>query len=245
MISALKKALYKKQNCYKNNYRGITLRMAHHKKITATLALTLLTAAGLAGCGGSNEGQTGGSGNAAAGKQVTIKVSNWPKPNEEAKIAQYEQLMAKMKTNYPNITVDKDEWGYDVSSFLPKAASGQLPTVYETFFTETSKIIKANYAADITDTMKKYGYDKAINPDLLKMVTKDGKYYGIPKDGYVIGMLYNVNLFKEAGLLDDKGIPKFPKTYEELAETAQIIKQRPAKPECSCRRRAARAAGCS
>lgn len=230
MISESKKALYKGQGfAIRIIIGGITLRMAHNKRLTAVLSVTLLLSAGLAGCGGSNEVNIGGSGNAAAGKQVTIKVSNWPKPNEEAKIAQYEQLMEKMKTNYPEITVDKDEWGYDVSSFLPKAASGQLPTVYETFFTETSKIIKANYAADITDTMKKYGYDRAINPDLLKMVTKDGKYYGIPKDGYVIGMLYNVNLFKEAGLLDDKGIPKFPTTYEELAETAQIIKQKTGK----------------
>lgn len=76
----------------------------------------------------------------ASNKQVTIKVSNWPKPNEEAKIAQYEQVMAKMKANFPDIIVDKDEWGYDVSSFLPKAASGQLPTVYETFLQKQAKL---------------------------------------------------------------------------------------------------------
>jgi multiple sugar transport system substrate-binding protein len=215
---------------------GFTLKKGHTKKLTATLILSLLLTVGLAGCGGSNaketnNGTTGSDkGNVSETQQVTIKVSNWPKPNEEAKIKQYEQIMAQMSVNYPEITVEKDEWGYDVSSFLPKAASGQLPTLYETYFTETSKIINANYAADITDMMKEYGYDKAINPDLLKMVTKDGKYYGIPKDGYNIAMMYNINLFKEAGLVDENGAPKFPKTYEELATTAQTIKEKTGKP---------------
>ncbi|OME82229.1 hypothetical protein BK120_16355 [Paenibacillus sp. FSL A5-0031] len=162
-------------------------------------------------------------------KPTTIKVSNWPKPNEEAQVKIYTDYVAKMKEKYPLITVDKDEWGYDVSSFLPKAASGELPTVYETFFTEADKIIKANYAADITDIMTKNEFDKALNPDLLKLVQKDGKYYGIPKDGYVMGLMYNVNLFKQAGLVDDKGVPNFPKTYEELAQTAKTIKEKTGK----------------
>ncbi|MFC5404139.1 ABC transporter substrate-binding protein [Cohnella soli] len=163
-------------------------------------------------------------------KPVTIKISNWPKPNDEAQVKVYDALAASMKEKYPYINIVKDEWGYDVSSFLPKAASGELPTVYETFFTEADKIIKANYAADITDIMTKTAIDKALNPELLKLVQKDGKYYGIPKDGYVMGMMYNVNLFKQAGLVDDKGIPKFPKTYEELAQTAQVIKEKTGKP---------------
>lgn len=195
----------------------------------------------IAGCSGGNKGEptatNGNNGSSqtsepsgeAEAKPVTIKVSNWPKPNEETQVKVYEEFVAKMKEKYPTITVDKDEWGYDVSSFLPKAASGQLPTVYETFFTEADKIIKANYAADITDKLKSSGFEAALNPDLLKLVEKDGKYYGIPKDGYVMGLMYNVNLFKEAGLLDDKGIPQIPKTYEELAETAKTIKEKTGK----------------
>lgn len=77
--------------------------------------------------------------------------------------------------------------------------------------------------------MTKNEFDKALNPDLLKLVQKDGKYYGIPKDGYVMGLMYNVNLFKQAGLVDDKGVPNFPKTYEELAQTAKTIKEKTGK----------------
>jgi len=162
-------------------------------------------------------------------EDVTIKISNWPKPNDEANLLIYKQYLEAMNAQYPNVKVETDEWGYDVNSFLPKAASGQLPTLYETYFTETDKIINARYAADITKVMKEKGYADAINPELLELVEKDGSYYGIPKDAYVVGMIYNVDLFKQAGLVDDKGVPQFPKTYEELALTAQQIKEKTGK----------------
>lgn len=214
------------------------MRLFHGKALTLTMVAGLLSLT-LSGCGGTRAPEAGSTAPAASAattasvsaeaKPVTIKVSNWPKPNDEAQVTLYESYAAKMQEKYSYITLERDEWGYDVSSFLPKAASGQLPTVYETFFTEADKIIKASYAADITALMKQYGFDKAINPDLLKMVERDGKYYGIPKDGYVMGLMYNVDLFKQAGLVDDKGVPKFPKTYEELAITAQTIKQKTGK----------------
>lgn len=160
---------------------------------------------------------------------VTVKIGNWPKPNDEAATQLFADLESKMNEKYPYVTIEKDEWGYDVVSFLPKAVSGQLPTLYDTFYTEADKIIKANYSADITEMMKKYGYDQGINPELLKLVERDGQYFGLPKDGYVIGMMYNMNVLKEAGLVDANGVPIFPKTYEELAQTAVQIKEKTGK----------------
>lgn len=175
--------------------------------------------------------QTSGSEPSAEEPQpVTIKIGNWPKPNDDAATQLFTDLEKKMNEKYPYVTIERDEWGYDVVSFLPKAVSGQLPTLYDSFYTEADKIIKANYSADITDMMKKYGFDTGINPELLKLVERDGKYYGLPKDGYVIGVMYNLNVFKEAGLLDENGVPKFPKTYEELAQTAVAIKEKTGKP---------------
>lgn len=215
--------------------------MNKRKKWHWSLAMMCATAMIVTGCGGNsnNEGQgtpspspTSASSEAPGDEgpgPVTIKISNWPKPNEEAQVKIYDEYMAKMAQNYPHITIQKDEWGYEVSSFLPKAASGELPNIYETHFTEAGKIIKANYSADITEQLVSSGMEEAINPELLELVKKDGKYYGIPKDAYVVGMMYNVNLFKEAGLLDGNGVPIFPKTYQELAETAKTIKEKTGK----------------
>jgi len=218
-------------------------------KLGLSLVWLTLIALLLAACSGGNGKETsspssapsGASGSPSASpsadpepsnaepQPVTIKIGNWPKPNDEANEKIFADLEAKMKAQYPYVTIEKDEWGYDVVSFLPKAVSGQLPTLYDSFYTEADKIIKANYSADITDMMQKYGFDTGINPDLLKLVERDGKYYGLPKDGYVIGMMYNLNVLKEAGLLDASGVPVFPKTYEELAQTAVTIKEKTGK----------------
>lgn len=173
----------------------------------------------------SNSGSAGAS---EAPKKVVFDNGDWVKDDDE-RLPQFQAWKQKLETEYPNITVKPDYYPYDVNTFLPKAESGQLPNMFSTYFTEPVKIINAGYAADITSYMTKYGYDKAVNPDMLALVTKDGKIYGVPDSGYYMGIWYNVNLFKQAGLLDDKGVPKFPKTYEELAETAKAIKDKTGK----------------
>ncbi|MEG1779294.1 MAG: extracellular solute-binding protein, partial [Oscillospiraceae bacterium] len=135
----------------------------------------------------------------------------------------------KMKKLYPNITVTPDNWVYTVDSFLPKASSNQLPTVYNTWFTDVQKIVDAGYAADITEYMQKNGYIDAISDQTKKMVSKDGKYYGIPTDAYAMGLFINMNLFKQAGLVNPDGTPIIPQTYEELAKTAATIKEKTGK----------------
>lgn len=200
--------------------------------MSLTLMLTLTAGCGKSGSEGQSAAAPSGTVNASTPSDqqdpITITVSNWPKETDAGyQIAQSQLEIFKEK--YPYITLKTDEWTYDVNSFLPKAASGQLPTVYTTWFTEIQKILDAGYSADITDVMKKYNLDKDLNPDMLALVKRDGKYYGLPSSGYVMGMWYNVNLFREAGLLDEKGVPLFPKTYDELAETAKIIKDRTGK----------------
>ncbi|MCG8568676.1 MAG: extracellular solute-binding protein, partial [Spirochaetes bacterium] len=158
-------------------------------------------------------------------KRVTISVSSWPRENQPDQRELYAQFQKIMLKKY-NIEVIGDEYQYAVDSFLPKAASKSLPTMYETWFTETQKIIDNGFAADISSHLKKEGWDKEINQQLLPVISKNGKLYGVARDGYHQGLVCNVNLFKKAGLVDEDGIPLAPKTYEELIQTAKIIKEK-------------------
>lgn len=165
---------------------------------------------------------------AAENTPVTITIGSWPTP-ESSDYETHQGYIATMKEKYPYITIETSEYVYSVDTFLPLAASGQLPTLYSTYYTETNKIIEAGYAADITEVVKQNGYDAAINPDLLSLVTSGDRIYGIPVTAYSMGLWYNVSLWKEAGLVDENGVPVFPKTYEELARDCQIIKERTGK----------------
>lgn len=204
------------------------------KKVISCLLAGAMAASMLAGCasdGGTqseNTSNSGSSQSSAATEKVSIKIGGWP-TQENEQYETYQGYLEKMKELYPEIEIIPDEYSYEVDTFLPKAASGQLPNLYLTWFTEIDKIINAGYAEDITESLDRNGLTDAINPELMEQVEADGKYYGIPQSVYSMSMMYNVNIFKEAGLVDENGVPEFPTTWEEVAETAVEIQEKTGK----------------
>lgn len=160
---------------------------------------------------------------------VTITIGNWPQQQEEEELELYEQYTARMNELHPEITIETDTWQYDANSFLPKAEAGQLPNLFVTWFTEPRRIISGGYAADLTAAMEEYDYVNAINPDMLDLVESDGRYYGVPISGYVLGLQFNLTVMDEAGMLNNDGTPQKPGTWQELAEMAQEIRERTGK----------------
>lgn len=175
---------------------------------------------------GTQPGQSGDGSGGTSGDAITITVRGKPKENDTAGQEILAKRLEDMKAKYPNITVDVIDFPYDVNTFLPKAAAGQLPTLYNTYFTEANKIISQGFSMDITDLMKQWGYDTKVNPTYLEMISKDGRIYGLPTSGYAMGMWYNNVLFKEAGLVDADGYPTLPKDTDELAQMAVTIKEK-------------------
>lgn len=168
---------------------------------------------------------------ASTSGKTQISVGMWPKEKENPK--EYERFMS-MKERFeaanPDVEIIPDTWAFNLGSFLAKAASGNLPTVYEVYFTEANRVINAGYCEDLTDAVKKYGYEDKIKPAIKDIVTKDDKYYMIPKSSYNMGLYINKILFKQAGLVNEDGSVKIPKTYDEVAEFAGIIKEKTGQP---------------
>ena len=211
-------------------------------KKVLSLVLALLMVLALAACSAPAESTPADDGGAAAqtpaddggdaaeepaaeGEPIEISVRGLPKETDTAGKQIMEARLATMKEKYPNVTVEVVDFPYDVNTFLPKAASGQLPTLYNTFFTEANKIISQGFALDITDLMNEWGYTDKVNPAYLELISRDGKIYGLPSSGYALGMWYNVEMFKAAGLVDENGNPTYPTNSTELAEMAVKIKE--------------------
>lgn len=53
--------------------------------------------------------------------------------------------------------------------------------------------------------------------------TINGKTYTVPQGSSTLGLIYNKDLFRKAGIVDDKGEPTPPKTYSEVREYAKRI----------------------
>ena len=177
--------------------------------------------ASIAGCGVSNTGRT------KDGK-IDISISGWPDPDSENYPKAQEREKAFEEAN-PDVDLTGDTWTFDLKSFYPKAESGTLPTVYRCNFTEIQRIIDGEYAADITDVLKKRGYEGKFSEKVERVITKDGRFYSVPISTYILGLAVNMDLFKEAGLVEEDGTPMQPKDWYEMADFAKQIKDKTGK----------------
>ncbi len=192
------------------------------KKAMAVIMCLTVSAGMITGCG--KQTQT------SAPNQVTIKVGGWPLETDEKEYARKEEIKNKFEEKYPDIKIEEDEWGFDLNTFLPKAASGQLPDIYITSYTEMKRIIQSGYASDISKYMKEYKYTDYLKDDVIDLISDDnGGIYAVPQSAYSMGLLINMNLFKQAGLVKEDGTPMIPETWDDVAQFAKTIREKTGK----------------
>ncbi len=199
------------------------------KKLSVLLAATMLMSA-FAGCNKDQAKPNGtGEANQTGGNKESIVVQLGMCPFEEESQEvwdKYNKDLETFKEKRPEVEIKNARYDYSPDTFVALAESGNLPTVFGTWFTEPQKLISNGYAADITEVLKERGWYDSMNKSILNIVSdKDGKVYGLPSFGYALGLLMNVDLFKQAGLVDEDGIPLQPKTWQEVAQYAQKIKE--------------------
>ena len=161
----------------------------------------------------------------------TITLGNWPPDTAAAsELALFEGYKATMEKQYPNVTLVPDYYSYTLSNYVPMAKGGTAPIIFQPPFTDPQLLISQGLVGDVTDALAACGTLDKFSPSYVEMLAdKDGRIYGLPRDGYVLGMHINVALFREAGLVDEDGLPMYPKTLQELAEYGQIIREKTGK----------------
>jgi len=162
---------------------------------------------------------------------ATITLGNWPPDTApDAERALFEGYKAIMLQQYPNVTIIPAYFSYTLSNYLPMARGGTAPTLFQPPFTDPQLLISQGLVADVTDALEVFGLLEKFSPSYIEMLAdENGRIFGLPRDGYVLGMHININLFEEAGLMTDDGLPDYPKTLQELAEKGQIIREKTGK----------------
>lgn len=188
------------------------------KKLLALTMSALLVIGALSGCGQKKDD----------GK-VSVSIGNQPSEGHTS----YDLQMEKFETfraAHPDIDIKPDTYQYDTKNFIAKAAANQLPTTFDTYFTEIKQIAKQGYCADISKALENTGLMEALNPTLIEMVKgENGEIWGVPHAAYAQSLTVNKKLFKEAGLVNEDGSVKVPNTYDEVAQYAKIIKEKTGK----------------
>ncbi len=114
-----------------------------------------------------------------------------------------------------------------------------LPTVFQTWFTEPEMLITNDYIRPVTQQIKDIGYYDDMDPKMRAGLDDSaGDLYGIPRDGYGMGMVLNLKTLAEYGILPDEdgdgigelydsdGNPLYAQTFDELATWSELINER-------------------
>ncbi len=193
-------------------------------RILAIGIMALVLALVLAGCG-------------QEPTKIRVTVGMWPEPYLREDVAMFEEWKRLFEADYPQYEIVGVPYTYSPDTFFPMAQSGQTPTVFQTWFTEPQKLIDNGFVRDITAQLQQLGWYDKMDPVMREMLSRDGKVYGVPRDGYGLGLLINLQIFEEVGLVDDwngdgildihgpDGSPRYPTTFQELAETARYISE--------------------
>lgn len=195
------------------------MRSTSHRR-----AVSLLLVAGLgltaAACG-SDEDKPEAQGSAGADAPVSITVGCQPPKSNPKEREAWDADVAEFQKLHPNITIQsKDAFPcINPDTFQAKLAGGTVEDVFYVYYTDVQKIIKAKQAADISEHLGSVKALKDLRPDVMSVFKDGDKTYGLPRNNYNMGLVYNRKLFTQAGLNPDTP----PKTWAEVHEAAKKI----------------------
>lgn len=160
--------------------------------------------------------------------RTVVTIGGYPAEGTKARTT-FDEKLAKFSAANPDIAVTPLEWSFDIKAFYSQAAGGQLPTLFNTAYTEVNPAVNAGYIADITDLLKENKFYDNLNPQILDALSPDGNVYSFPMSSYVLGLWVNIDMFEKAGLMNEDGTPMQPKTWDEFAEFCVKIRKQQAR----------------
>lgn len=186
------------------------------------LGLLLVMGLGLvaASCG-SGDDKPDAQGSAGADGPVTITVGCQPPKSNPKERSAWDADVAEFQKLHPNITIQsKDAFPcINPDTFQAKLAGGTQEDVFYVYYTDVQKIIKARQAADISQYVGSVKAVSDVRADVMSVFKDGDKTYGLPRNNYNMGLVYNRKLFTQAGL--DPDAP--PKTWADVQAAAKKI----------------------
>lgn len=151
----------------------------------------------------------------AEAEPVTITYCNFNASggNEETLAKMYEAFHAE----YPNITVEIETIGFDdyFTQMQTRVAGGTAPDCYELNIENFASYAAKGALAEIT------GVDlSGLNETALSAFNVDGKQYGLPGNFSNVVLVYNKDLFDQAGV----AYPTDDWTQDDLQAAAEAIR---------------------
>jgi ABC-type glycerol-3-phosphate transport system substrate-binding protein len=177
---------------------GRQLQRRSGSRVIAAVSAVAMLGLGAAACSSSNASST-------AGGKVTVSINCAPtQAQNPIQHKQWLQDVATFEKANPNVTI-KSVYNYPCTNlpvFTAQLRAGTEPNIFYIDFTDLPQVLTAGQAADITSYVnsKTVPTLKDIVPAAMRAVTAGKTIYGLPTNNYTQGLIYNRQLFSEAGL---------------------------------------------
>ena len=183
----------------------------------AALALAAGLGLGLAACSTK-------SGTTDAAGRVTITVDCQPVGAQKDLLKNWNTDVEAFQKLHPNITIKSVSVGAQCNNppdFTARLQGGTVTDVFYGYMTDLQQVLDSGQAMEITPYVNKDTIPTwdSIDAAAKGVFTDAGKVYGVPVKNYSMGLVYNKNLFQQAGL--DPKTP--PKTWAEVRAAAKKI----------------------
>lgn len=181
------------------------------KRVLLLIFSLVLMTTTFAGC--AKGGSDSAAGTSTPVKQVTVKIFH--QMSEEGKRKGLQAWADHVEKEMPGVTFDIQ--AIDASQYSTmlktKMAAGDAPDVIFGGANDNTDLIDAGYIMDLSGE----SFLKNLSKTAVDGMTVNGKAYGMGVDLGVMGVFYNKDLFKEAGL-------QVPKTYSEFIKVCDAFK---------------------
>jgi multiple sugar transport system substrate-binding protein len=162
-----------------------------------------------------------------AQEKVTLRFSDWHL-TESPWDKTLADAMALFEQRNPNIKVALEPVSYKdkETKYTVEIAAGKGPDVFHVHAFSLPMFFAKGFAKDLTPFIEREGGAKFLEPwypICINLVNYKGKVHAMPGDYMSMVLIYNTELFKEAGL-DPK---KPPKTWEEFLEYNKKLTKTP------------------
>src|SRR6056297_2350351 len=215
------------------------------KKMTILFMGLIITLLLLPGCSGEKE-SAADAGNAAEDEVVALELARFfGEPDDELmdstdlSKANSEAATIQILTNIFNeehegeIRIEKlggSAWGNYYDQLNTTFAANDPPDVAVMHQSNMPAYASRELLLELHDYYTEY----EMNPSdwtapAQKAASYEGASYGVPFDLHANLLHVNVDLFKQAGLVDEQGVPILPTSTEEWFEQSQIMKEKTGK----------------
>jgi multiple sugar transport system substrate-binding protein len=182
------------------------------------LAMGLIAALLLSACAAPVAPAAPAEGDAPAAESASgVTMSFWTRDSNQAQVR---QLVDAWNTTHENkIEVTVIPAGEYMTKVGAAAAGGSAPDIIAVDLIYVPQFAAAGQLADITEMAKSLSYFDALSPSHVRLATYEDKIYALPFNAEGSILLWNKDLFEQAGLDPEKA----PTTWAEVADAAAKI----------------------